>query len=177
MYLLKSGHDFNPRSLAGATLADNLGKGTTRISIHAPLRERRYTANWVTQDGGISIHAPLRERPTQDSLDFAGSTNFNPRSLAGATGLPVQQAYMVEKFQSTLPCGSDSPNHRHYACLLIISIHAPLRERLVTNTVASSVLSFQSTLPCGSDISSLPQTSLISYFNPRSLAGATQTAS
>ena len=76
----------------------------------------------------ISIHAPLRERPPakclkrhtyrfQSTLPYGSDTissqvtlrssNFNPRSLTGATILWGK-----------------------FACLIIISIHAPLRERL-----------------------------------------------
>ena len=57
----------------------------------------------------------------------------------------------VTAFQSTLPCGSD-------------------RELLAPH---SELLLFQSTLPCGSDPVSSCFVCTTSYFNPRSLAGAT----
>ena len=56
----------------------------------------------------------------------------------------------------------------------MISIHAPLRERLAASLACSRSCIFQSTLPCGSDSVSLWQSSFLIYFNPRSLAGATQ---
>ena len=98
---------FNPRSLTGATYMDNsltsnviafqstLPYGSDncckkmqqlkKISIHAPLRERRYAALSTKHMLEISIHAPLRERPW--------SSNHSTTSLS--------------KFQSTLPYGSD----------------------------------------------------------------------
>ena len=56
------------------------------ISIHAPLRER-LQALWAHCCGvWISIHAPLRERPFGFFGMGSANRNFNPRSLAGATG-------------------------------------------------------------------------------------------
>ena len=97
-------------------------------------------------------------------------------------------------FQSTLPCGSDL-NKKNLAKFKAISIHAPLRERRMSNYnvcrkskfqstlpcgsdfLTQSVLlilsRFQSTLPCGSDLQSADYLILWDYFNPRSLAGAT----
>ena len=62
--------NFNPRSLAGATIDFTKYVNAVDISIHAPLRERRYT---VLQRGvydNISIHAPLRERLSFYNLPF-----------------------------------------------------------------------------------------------------------
>ena len=119
---------FNPRSLAGAT------------AVQLDLVRVRH----------ISIHAPLRERPP-----------FTQHFSAGT------------RFQSTLPCGSDAgpprSASRHFyfnprslagaTCFQIfnlvfdisISIHAPLRERLLAPRILKLILRFQSTLPCGSD--------------------------
>ena len=78
-----------------------------------------------------------------------------------------------DKFQSTLPRGSDIrygvrlPNH-------LISIHAPSRERLASLMLSRTFLLFQSTLPRGSDSCFLLNSISLSYFNPRSLAGATR---
>ena len=142
-------NNFNPRSLAGATLMLRQYADVARISIHAPLRERR-----------------LFRR--QDNTEH----NFNPRSLAGATGLftrsedvvagisihaPLRErrqinsrTFLRPRFQSTLPCGSDINIH-HRAMRAEISIHAPLRERLCSSCTNQRH----------------------SDFNPRSLAGAT----
>ena len=86
---------------------------------------------------------------TPNSLDK--SADFNPRSLTGATF-----------------CGL------HALIYAFISIHAPLRERQSARYVAKYSLKFQSTLPYGSDIRLMLQESLGSYFNPRSLTGATR---
>ena len=81
---------------------------------------------------------------------------------------------------------------------MIISIHAPLRERrncriaialfcyfnprslagaTISNKVTSSfIIRFQSTLPCGSDAYMVPVLDILTNFNPRSLAGATLTS-
>ena len=76
---------FNPRSLTGATLSGGMQGGySTSISIHAPSRERHVLATKVPGVVSISIHAPSRERP-----GVSASTRFS------------------QKFQSTLPHGSD----------------------------------------------------------------------
>ena len=98
--------NFNPRSLTGGTVYYINSVRKNQISIHAPLRERRFDETILSELVAISIHAPLRER--QSTKSFASSKSA---------------------FQSTLPYGSDIqvakiPSH------LLISIHAPLRERL-----------------------------------------------
>ena len=122
-----------------------------KISIHAPLRERRFYFGRPLVGQTISIHAPLRERPQIKSLErgktdisihaplrerlsrgFPNSTlvHFNPRSLTGATS-------KSDRFW----LNSD------------ISIHAPLRERLFGTVFQDYNRPFQSTLPYGSDLS------------------------
>ena len=54
-----------------------------------------------------------------------------------------------------------------------ISIHAPSRERPAAEIQAEGGREFQSTLPRGSDLTFSTANSSASYFNPRSLAGAT----
>ena len=76
--------DFNPRSLTGATNIRIQLRTSICISIHAPLRERRFDVFIAKLRQHISIHAPLRERP-----------RFETQSSR-----PMQ-------FQSTLPYGSD----------------------------------------------------------------------
>ena len=56
----------------------------TRISIHAPSRERRRIHNFLEYIILISIHAPSRERRSIFIICFT-ILYFNPRSLAGAT--------------------------------------------------------------------------------------------
>ena len=125
----KSRRHFNPRSLAGAT--KNLEKfkisskfqstlpcgsdavplhtlNAPRISIHAPLRERPNAEIARINADTISIHAPLRERLVMLVLVIIVLINFNPRSLAGATVRTSTIDHNYNKFQSTLPCGSDS---------------------------------------------------------------------
>ena len=79
---------------------------------------------------------------------------FNPRPLAGATG-----------------------ENGHPLSDKLISIHAPLRGRLIFIASIEIFIKFQSTPPCGGDmINYLVSTPLLD-FNPRPLAGATRTAS
>ena len=96
----------------------------------------------------ISIHAPLRER-LKGYVDTIAFQNFNPRSLTGATFINCKTGLSLE-FQSTLPYGSDACFYVRTSAT-IISIHAPLRERLSTLNVLMVFLTFQSTLPYGSD--------------------------
>ena len=102
-----------------------------KISIHAPSRERLTQPSLADQTFAISIHAPSRERLTallniialykfqstlphgSDKAIFRAAScfiDFNPRSLTGAT--------QVENM-----CGTD----------YLISIHAPSRERQLTD--------------------------------------------
>ena len=97
---------FNPRSLAGATFWFFVPERLLFISIHAPSRERRASALSANYNIGISIHAPSRERRDFMKL-YCIYDNFNPRSLAGAT----------------------ASTRRSFSAVLI-SIHAPSRERL-----------------------------------------------
>ena len=120
------------------------------ISIHAPLRERPVKILVVAVVTGISIHAPSRERQKplhfflliakfQSTLphgsDQCGGnrgvkawSDFNPRSLTGATSMTMVLLTKRE-FQSTLPHGSD--------LLSLCNRH--------------DCVQFQSTLPHGSD--------------------------
>ena len=147
--VLPAKENFNPRSLAGATLRRQRLFPSWSISIHAPSRERPPDVPCTLRSVSISIHAPSRERPNfkmifcfalkfQSTLPRgsdrflqrvpAVAANFNPRSLAGAT-ITLTRA----------------------GCISAISIHAPSRERLIFRFLILHHINF----------------------NPRSLAGAT----
>ena len=143
---------------------------------------------------GISIHAPSRERLSVTLHVRPLVTNFNPRSLAGATYFLIKHSLLTENFnprslagatvynyyaiarhqvfQSTLPRGSDNLENLKGG-LKHISIHAPSRERLWDALYNLKGLLFQSTLPRGSDNNYYPVIRIHINFNPRSLAGAT----
>ena len=79
-------------------------------------------------------------------------TDFNPRSLAGATSSSFLSALGKALFQSSLPCGSD---HRLSACSYGIDDFNPRSLTGATagyNLFRSPMLEFQSTLPHGSDM-------------------------
>ena len=143
--------------------------------------------------------------------------HFNPRSLTGATSVYRKAVQRPRRFQSTLPHGSDKGPLRYKHAVVLISIHAPSRERRSGGCARRGQRTFQSTLPHGSDEelkmtfekynafqstlphgsdrkhgllhnivyefqSTLPHGSdkrktfciaLFTYFNPRSLTGAT----
>ena len=142
----------------------------------------------------ISIHAPSRERPPS-SVYASKVFYFNPRSLAGATVGTTVIAAVAGIFQSTLPRGSDlSPlqpclvvyyfNPRSLAgatltayairTIVVISIHAPSRERLPASVPASVPSSISIHAPSRERRSFLLRTFAEGVdFNPRSLAGAT----
>ena len=84
--------NFNPRSLAGATVLFLSSVFFVIISIHAPLRERRHRLLQHLFFGWISIHAPSRER------------------LSAAIVIWL----LWTEFQSTLPHGSDRNEHRGF---------------------------------------------------------------
>ena len=97
----------------------------------------------------ISILAPSRER-RRCRQQMGSSSNFNPRSLTGAT-VPDHAISNISTFQSSLPHGSDS---------------LPLKVFVLSHK-------FQSSLPHGSDFSIQIFSSISFNFNPRSLTGAT----
>ena len=82
-------YDFNPRSLTGATERRLKKMTINAISIHAPSRERLALLRGGVEVIKISIHAPSRERLRL--------------SLFGL---------MLNRFQSTLPHGSDTSCQR-----------------------------------------------------------------
>ena len=141
--------DFNPRSLTGATTALVHALRGSRISIHAPSRERLKI--FEPRNGMIAFQSTLPHgsdtgsafaavnlRRFQSTLPHGSDLilqrvyniidNFNPRSLTGATGLQG-----LELKQQA------------------ISIHAPSRERLSSILAPQILQIFQSTLPHGSD--------------------------
>ena len=142
----------------------------------------------------ISIHAPSRERPSFCFTSFLFFNYFNPRSLAGATQIKLQYKLQYKYFNPRSLAGATLISLINI-WLLTISIHAPSRERQPLNHFKLLAIAFQSTLPRGSDRimstlflrffefqSTLPRgsdvfimfSSLYSKnFNPRSLAGAT----
>ena len=140
--------NFNPRPLAGAT------KSTIcQVEYHefqsTPPCGGDSTCISCRKLFKISIHAPLRGRPDWTGR-ISGAQNFNPRPLAGATNLHMDNKQ--ERF---------------------ISIHAPLRGRLSCFWWSRALAIFQSTPPCGGDASPSPGIRKWRYFNPRPLAGAT----
>ena len=77
----------------------------------------------------ISIHAPSRERQRQ-RRKVEDCRNFNPRSLAGATGAS-SRVFAAAVFQSTLPRGSDSIKTNYFSINLSQAFFA---NRLNSNT-------------------------------------------
>ncbi len=140
---------FNPRSLTGATKTLRYISTNTIISIHAPSRERP----WVLPSASFASYFNPRSltgatRPLRHYSDVP--RYFNPRSLTGATTCRFLAMSYRRLFQSTLPHGSDFVHNRlhlHYInfnprsltgattfqtthyILIVISIHAPSRER------------------------------------------------
>ena len=140
----------------------------------------------------ISIHAPLRERHTAIPL-VASTQVFQSTLPCGSDIIPVFMAVSCRYFNPRSLAGATFPQLEKLF-VSVISIHAPLRERLADPQLPSSCRKFQSTLPCGSDYtptveyhgyvfqSTLPCGSdqnplarglYVLDFNPRSLAGAT----
>ena len=152
-------------------------KRASGISIHAPSRERHINRRALYALFSISIHAPSRERQYFNGLSKVGWSYFNPRSLAGATPNVFVNLFLFLNFNPRSLAGATSHlscfvnfftyfNPRSLAgatvlcrycyCIVLISIHAPSRER-PHNRVAGKThhQRFQSTLPRGSDSSGL----------------------
>ena len=120
-------HDFNPRSLTGATMV-------TASLLMLLLFQSTLPYG---SDPFLMFHVNIER-------------NFNPRSLTGATVICSVMVLLSMRFQSTLPYGSDrwlqfipfshadfnprSLTGATFVCTTapgepLISIHAPLRER------------------------------------------------
>ena len=123
------------------------------ISIHAPSRERPQSPTLLLSTATIAIHAPSRERHNADTPVMANDL-FQSTLPRGSDIILANVPRLNPLFQSTLPRGSDAGY----------------------NLFRSPTLEFQSTLPRGSDPSEPCTPRVILYFNPRSLAGATQIA-
>ena len=107
------------------------------------------------------------------TLWLGGYPHFNPRSLAGAT-----YGVGCEPFDAEISIHAPSRERlllwHSYGDCAGISIHAPSRERPCVVCLKMRLYTFQSTLPRGSDVKHLVSFWCNSYFNPRSLAGATK---
>ena len=167
------------------------------ISIHAPSRERPIKTAARLMQKSISIHAPSRERLFCHITSNVG-TDFNPRSLAGATNfwqqvfnskdisihapsrerlssVPFVLAHL-EHFNPRSLAGATTISHfivvyRHYFNPRSLAGATALLCLIVLMVL------FQSTLPRGSDINALLYSAFSRNFNPRSLAGATNLTS
>ena len=163
------------------------------ISIHAPLRGRLTARTRDYDTIQISIHAPLRGRPPWPHRrrsarefqstppcggdDLTGGTYdyycyFNPRPLAGATTSPRTPVNGTTDFNPRPLAGATLFEYKK-AQFNKISIHAPLRGRLILVNPTRKFCIFQSTPPCGGDVPLIPVPAVPVHFNPRPLAGAT----
>ena len=183
---------FNPRSLTGAT--PEPCKGQTLRGFQSTLP---HGSDWRTSCATFrccfSIHAPSRERLTACTIGAAEHV-FNPRSLTGATRGVIFAASNTALFQSTLPRGSDLEgftelinrnyfNPRslagatsHKTTIIIrrcISIHAPSRERRGQYNKVHEIALISIHAPSRERLLLIILLSILHYFNPRSLAGAT----
>ena len=98
--------NFNPRSLTGATVKVTRLLFYISISIHAPLRERRFLLAVLCSSWHFnprSLTGATRSNPVWYDI----YKHFNPRSLTGATQSIHVRKKILNLFQSTLPYGSD----------------------------------------------------------------------
>ena len=142
------------------------------ISIHAPSRERPFTLAYKTLPDVFQSTLPRGSDRLRWRIKLC-LAYFNPRSLAGATKMTTTEKVQL-LFQSSLPRGSDIRRQKIY-WRQAISILAPSRERLSSMFTAANMGKFQSSLPRGSDLLGLYTGDTLLNFNPRSLAGATDT--
>ena len=163
--------NFNPRPLAGATGIVSQGGTFYNIFQSTPPCGGDATKNQKRRAQTISIHAPLRGRQLQTELAnekarfqstppcggdvIILSSNihiryFNPRPLAGATGSRRPDRWAEKYFNPRPLAGATAPG-RTDARSIAISIHAPLRGRLISSANIIRMRGFQSTPPCGGD--------------------------
>ena len=144
--------DFNPRSLAGATLrCCRAVMAMARFQSTLPRGSDYWLSNSTASDFLFQSTLPRGSDNIPEA--YAGRRNdFNPRSLAGATSNLTLISLRLLLFQSTLPRGSDAgPGHRQQRDMDFNP------RSLAGATERRNQGKFQT------------------YFNPRSLAGATRT--
>ena len=119
---------FNPRSLTGATVVLNAATAKNFISIHAPSRERLDAQKASQMYMIFQSTLPHGSDPAQHLISLYRS-NFNPRSLTGATidwttadNQDVISIHAPSRERPVTVKGDDGDGR--------ISIHAPSRERL-----------------------------------------------
>ena len=142
------------------------------ISIHAPSRERQQRLHNCPTSLQISIHAPSRERLLDKVAYNTSGSNFNPRSLAGAT-MTSPLSWMPEHNFNPRSLAGATIEAVQGLVNVIISIHAPSRERRLLWLRQAYASNFNPRSLAGATSILLPADSFDFYFNPRSLAGAT----
>ena len=123
-------------------------------------------------DARISIHAPSRERRIIFIFRYI-LTDFNPRSLAGATVQPQRVRRNGFDFNPRSLAGATSAACKLRYCKRI-SIHAPSRERPINRQTICIPENFNPRSLAGATFSVFGYSRFYCYFNPRSLAGATR---
>ena len=163
---------FNPRTHTGATSPVIAALSLQMVSIHAPIRVRRLSLdlqghslscfNPRTHTGAtgvymaelmpleVSIHAPIRVRPAA-ATGGSCRIRFNPRTHTGATSCRIRTSSVSLCFNPRTHTGATT-TLTSLQSSQSVSIHAPIRVRLVN-------LSVTSVTP--------------SRFNPRTHTGAT----
>ena len=120
----------------------------------------------------ISIHAPSRERRCC-SISIGIPHIFQSTLPRGSDYLTATELLSIVEFQSTLPRGSD-PDFFDITFNEDISIHAPSRERQMPNVKRLFISYFNPRSLAGATERRSRNSRCIRDFNPRSLAGATQ---
>ena len=167
---------------------------STDISILAPSRERlpdisrkpikaKFQSS-LPHGSDKQLHSRCRQSMQfQSSLPHGSDiviirlavlcSNFNPRSLTGATLVKIFGIFIITTFQSSLPHGSDVQKLCN-GLFADISILAPSRER--PDKLINKLYQLISILAPSRErrMQSTCQFLCIAYFNPRSLTGATQ---
>ena len=156
--------DFNPRSLTGATGRGNGFSKSFTISIHAPSRERHNLPLCCClplqfqstlphgSDGNMFSNCYELTTLFQSTLPHGSdqkypaeaydTADFNPRSLTGATLKDAKAYISINNFNPRSLTGATSCRNG-YKLNIMISIHAPSRERLfsITNTTKNLTIS------------------------------------
>ncbi len=139
----------------------------TSVSIHAPVKVRPSLFTQKQINLNVSIHAPVKVRPapigwaylafsfnprtregaTHCSYNGARSNKcFNPRTREGAT-MSVDSSGDAQVFQSTHPWRCDLSTSYLYRRAYSVSIHAPVKVRLLVVYFNTTNIQFQSTHP------------------------------
>ncbi len=126
-----------------------LGRNSSPVSIHAPLRGATRPQGSKENSMNVSIHAPLRGATRVRRIIPMQRISFNPRAPAGRDPRKLSRRCSITCFNPRAPAGRDGDNHCQEDLCQSFNPRAPAGRDQVRIVVWPTREKFQSTRPCG----------------------------